>query len=207
MDELFDKLHSTTVFSKLDLPSSYHQIQIHDKDVYKTAFQTHEGHYEYLVLPFGLINAPATFQATMTEVFRPFLCHFVLIFIDDILIYSRTMDEHVMHLELVLETLSRHQLVAKSSKCLFGQQSVEYLGHIISSQGVAVDPSKISAMVSWPTPTNLKSLWGFLALTGYYRRFIYKYAQLASPLTDCCVVMFSIGRNKLHKLLTNLNWL
>ncbi|XP_019240631.1 PREDICTED: uncharacterized protein LOC109220626 [Nicotiana attenuata] len=159
-------------------------IRVKPEDVAKTAFRTHEGHYEFLVMPFGLTNAPSTFQALMNDIFRPYLRRFVLVFFDDILVYSPDWEAHLEHLELVLSLLRKHQLVAKRSKCLFGQQSVDYLGHIISAQGLSVDPAKIAAIQQWPVPRSVKDVRSFLGLAGYYRRFIHHYAAIAGPLLD-----------------------
>ncbi|KAK1435415.1 hypothetical protein QVD17_01178 [Tagetes erecta] len=184
VDELIDELHGSCFFSKIDLKSGYNQIRMRPDSIDKTAFRTHDGHYEYLVMPFGLMNAPATFQSIMNDIFRPLLRHKVVIFFDDILIYSPTWAAHLNDLEEVFNILLHNHFRANHQKCSFGQQSIDYLGHIIDGQGVSMDPKKVSAVVDWPTPRNLRALRGFLGLTGYYRKFVKNYGSIARPLTE-----------------------
>ena len=183
IEELFEELGSARWFTKLDLKVGYHQIRMVPDDVPKTDFKTHSGHFEWLVMPFGLTNAPVTFQATMNDLFRAHLRKFVLVFFDDILIYSSNLSDHVLHLEVVLQTLRDNHFYVKHSKCIFAASCVEYLGHFITNGTVLTDPKKIQAVADWPLPTTVKQLRGFLGLAGYYRRFIKSYGILARPLT------------------------
>jgi hypothetical protein len=172
IDELLDELSGAKVFSKLDLRAGYHQIRMRADDEAKIAIKTHQGHYQFKVMPFGLCNTPATFQCVMNVVLEPCLRKSVLVFMDDILVYSPSMEDHVNHLTEVLHLLCQAQLFVKLSKCSFACDSLEYLGHVISSAGVATDPKKTQAMVDWPLPTSVTELHGFLGLTGYYRKFV-----------------------------------
>lgn len=152
-------------------------------------------------MPFGLTNAPATFQCLMNSVFAIYIRKFVIVFLDDILVYSPDLDIHLQHLRLVLATLREHKFYAKMTKCSFATNSIEYLGHIISHKGVATDPEKTAVMVKWPIPTNTTELRGFLGLTGYYRKFGKNYGIIAKPLTNLLTKKGSYGQNKLLWLL------
>jgi hypothetical protein len=183
IDDLFDQLEGASIFSKIDLRPGYHQIRIKDEEIHKTTFRTSYGHYEFVVVPFGLTNAPATFMCLMNNVLNKFLDIFVLVFVDDILIYSKNRDVHEEHLILLLQVLREHQLYAKFSKCEFFQKQVHYLGHVISKEGVTVDPNKIRSIMEWPTPNDVSDTKSFMVLVGYYRRFIKLFSKNGCPIT------------------------
>lgn len=179
----FEPLQGATVFTKLDLRNAYHLVRIKDGDEWKTAFNTPLGHFEYLVMPFGLTNAPAVFQALVNDVLRDFLNRFLFVYLDDILIFSHSMEEHKSHVRQVLQRLLENKLFVKAEKCEFHVRSVSFLGYIIEDGRVKADPSKISAVAEWPTPTTRKQLQRFLGFANFYRRFIKDYSKLAAPLT------------------------
>ncbi|GJW43646.1 putative reverse transcriptase domain-containing protein [Tanacetum coccineum] len=183
IDDLFDQLQGSSVYSKIDLRSGYHQLRVREEDIPKTAFQTRYGHYEFQVMPFGLTNAPAVFMDLMNRVCKPFLDKFVIVFIDDILIYSKNKKEHEEHLKAVLELLKKEKLYAKFSKCEFWIPKVQFLGHVIDSQGIHVDPTKIESIKDWESPKTPTEIRQFLGLAGYYRRFIEGFSKIAKSMT------------------------
>ncbi|GKD66781.1 putative nucleotidyltransferase, ribonuclease H, partial [Tanacetum coccineum] len=183
IDDLFDQLQGLSVYSKIDLRSGYHQLRVRERDIPITAFRTRYGHYEFQVMSFGLTNAPAVFMDLMNRVCRPFLDKFVIVFIDDILIYSKNKEEHEEHLRIILELLQKEKLYAKFSKCEFWLDSVKFLVHVINSQGVHVDPAKVEAIKSWSAPKSSTEVRQFLGLASYYRRFIEGFYLIAKPLT------------------------
>ncbi|GJY45733.1 putative reverse transcriptase domain-containing protein [Tanacetum coccineum] len=183
IDDLFDQLQGSSVYSKIDLRSGYHQLRVRDEDIPKTAFRTRYGHYEFQVMPFGLPNAPAMFMDLMNRVCRPYLDKFVIVFIDDILVYSKTKEEHDSHLRLILELLKKEELYTKFSKCDFWLSKVQFLGHVIDSEGIHVDPAKIESIKDWESPKTLTEIRQFLGLVGYYRRFIEGFSKIAKPMT------------------------
>jgi hypothetical protein len=172
IDDLFDQLRGACVFSKIDLRLGYHQLKIGGCNIPKTAFVSRYGMYEYTVISFGLANAPAYFMYLMNKVFMEYLDKFVVVFIDDILVYSRSEEEHEEHLRLVLQKLREYRLYAKLSKCEFWMKHVAFLGHIISKGGISVDPCKVQDVLSWNVPMSVIDIWSFLGLARYYRRFI-----------------------------------
>ena len=171
------------MFSKIDLSSRYHQLNIRASDIPKTPFWTRYGHYEFLVMSFGLTNSPATFMELMNGVFRQYLDSFVIVFIDDILVYSNTEEDHVRHLRIVLQRLREEKLYAKFSKFEFWLTFVAFLGHVVSMEGIRVDPAKIKAVRGWTRPTSPTEIRSFVGFTGYYRRFVQSFSTIVAPLT------------------------
>ena len=184
MEEFLDELAGALWFSSLDLRYGYHQILVCPADRFKTAFQTHNGHYEYKVMPYGVTGGPATFQHVMNCVLAPLLRKCVVVFIDDILIYSSSWEAHLQHIREVFLLLQQHQFKVKLSKCTFAQQQVHYLGHVISKDGVATDPKKVMDIQNWPTPQSVREVRGFLGLAGYYRKFVKNFGLISKPLTN-----------------------
>ena len=183
IDDLFDQLKGASVFSKINLRYGYHQLRIKDADVHKTTFRTRYGHYEFLVMPFGLTNAPTAFRDLMNRVFRHYVDQFVVVFIDDILVYSKDWEGHDTHLQIVLETLRKEHLYAKLSKFEFWLREVSFLGDIVSEKGIRVDPKKIEVIIEWKPPRNVMELCSFMGLAGYYRRFIKEFSMTGAPMT------------------------
>ncbi|GJR22022.1 putative reverse transcriptase domain-containing protein [Tanacetum coccineum] len=183
IDDLFDQLQGSSIYSKIDLRSGYHQLRVREQDIPKTAFRTRYGHYEFQVMPFGLTNAPAVFMDLMNRVCKPYLDKFVIVFIDDILIYSKDKKEHEEHLKAILELLKKEKLYAKFSKCEFWIPKVQFLGHVIDSRGIHVDPAKIESIKDWATPKTPTEIRQFLGLAGYYRRFIEGFLKIAKSMT------------------------
>ncbi|KAH0700890.1 hypothetical protein KY284_015105 [Solanum tuberosum] len=209
IDDLFDQLQGARCFSKIDMRSGCHQVRVKDKDIPKTAFRTRYGHFEFLVMSFGITNAPAVFMELMNRVFKLFLDVFVIVFIDDILVYSRSEEDHANHLRQVLQILCDRKLYAKFSKCEFWLKSMAFLGHIVSDEGIRVDNQKIEAMKNWPRPTTLMEIRSLVGLACYYRRFVEGFSSIVVPLTkltnketkfqwsDECERTFQELRNKL----------
>jgi hypothetical protein len=184
IEDLLDRLRKAQFFSKIELRSGYHQMKIREQDIPKTAFTTRYGLYEFVVVSFGLTNAPAYFMNLMNKVFMEELDRFVVVFIDDILIYSETTEEHEEHLRVVLERLRQRKLYAKFSKCEFWMEKVAFLGHVLSAEGIAVDPSKVESVTKWEQPLNVTDIRSFLGLAGYYQRFIENFSKIAKPMTE-----------------------
>ncbi|KAG1927325.1 retrotransposable element [Pimephales promelas] len=183
MSSAFERLQGASIFTKLDLRNAYHLVRIREGDEWKTAFNTPRGHFEYLVMPFGLSNSPAVFQALVNDVLRDMIDQFIYVYLDDILIFSSSLQEHAQHVRRVLQRLLENGLFVKAEKCDFHAQSVPFLGYIVSSEGMRMDPEKIKAVVDWPSPDSRKALLRFLGFANFYRRFIRNYSQLVAPLT------------------------
>ena len=183
IDDLFDQLKGVSFFSKIDLRYGYHQLRIKDMDVHKTVFRKQYGHYEFLIMPFGLTNALAAFIDLMNRVFRPYVDQFVMVFVDDILVYSKDRENHDTHLWVVLETLRKERLYEKLSKCEFLLREVSFLPHIVLEEGIQVDPKKVKVIIEWKPPRNVTEVRSFLGLAGYYRRFVKEFSMTATLMT------------------------
>jgi hypothetical protein len=184
IDDLFDQLEGACIFSKIDLRSGYHQLKIRASDIPKIAFITQYGLYEHTVMSFGLTNAPAYFMYLMNKVFMKYLDKFMVLFIDDIMIFSKNEEEHNKHLRLVLQKLKENQLYAKLNKYDFWLKEVSFLGHINSEGGISIDPSKVKDVLSWNTKKNVLDIRSFLGLAGYYRRFIEEFSKISKPMAE-----------------------
>ena len=184
LDDMLDELSGSIIFSKIDLRSGYHQIRMKEGDEWKTAFKTKFGLYEWLVMPFGLTNAPSTFMRLMNHVLRAFIGDFVVVYFDDILIFSKTLDDHIEHLRAVLDVLRKEELYANITKCTFCTNKVVFLGFVVSAQGVEVDEEKIKAVRERAAPRNVSQVRSFLGLAGFYRRFVKDFSTIAAPINE-----------------------
>jgi len=182
IDDLFEQVGGDKIFLNIDLQSGYHQVRIRDKDIPKTAFHMGYENYEFVLMSFRLTNALANFMCMMNNIFRKYLDKFVLVFIDDILVYSKNKHEHEEHLHIVIRVLREHQIYAKFSKCDFYKPQIQYLGHIISEEGIVVDLENIRAIKDWPTPTSVTDIRSFLGLAGCYQKFIENFSRIACPM-------------------------
>ncbi|GBG85385.1 hypothetical protein CBR_g40027 [Chara braunii] len=184
IDDLLDRVQGCKYYSKIDLKSGYHQIAIRPEDQHKTAFQTRYGLYEFVVMPFGLCNAPGTFQHAMNRIFHDHLDKFVVAYLDDILIFSKSAKEHAQHVETVLSLLRQHKYKVNLEKCEFGRTKILYLGHEVSAEGIRPEDAKVATIRDWPRPQTVTEVTSFLGMCGYYRNFVKNYSTVASPLTD-----------------------
>ncbi|KAL1220391.1 RNA-directed DNA polymerase-like protein [Cardamine amara subsp. amara] len=184
LDDMLDELHGSCIFSKVDLKSGYHQIRMKEGDEWKTAFKTKQGLYEWLVMPFGLTNAPSTFIRLMNHVLRAYIGHFVVVYFDDILVYSKNLEDHVQHLRKVLDVLRKEKLYANMNKCTFGTDNLVFLGFLVSADGVKVDEEKVKAIRERPSPTSVGEVRSFHGLAGFYHRFVKDFSTLAAPLIE-----------------------
>lgn len=202
--ELLDRLQGSVIFTRIDLRGAYNLVRVAENEEWKTAFRTRYGHFEYMVMPFGLTNAPATFQCLMNDIFRDCLDIYVIAYLDDILVFSKTKDEHVTHVKSVLQRLRNHSLFAKAEKCEFHQTSVKFLGYEISGNGVQMDSDKVQSVMTWPPPKNVDDVMSFLGFANFYRRFIGNYSHISAPLTNLLKkgVPFSFGADELSAFKT-----
>ena len=184
ISELLDRVRRAKIFSKIDLRGAYNLVRIKPGDEWKTAFRCQYGHFEYLVMPFGLTNAPAVFQGMMVDIFRDILDVFVVVYLDDLLIFSENLDDHVSHVREVLSRLRKFKLYAKASKCIFHSNSLEFLGFVVSSDGIRMAEDKLTAIKNWPTPRKVKDVQSFLGFCNFYRRFIKSFSEISGPLSD-----------------------
>jgi hypothetical protein len=184
LDNMLDELSGAVIFSKVDLRSGYHQIRMKLGDEWKTAFKTKFGLYKWLVMPFGLTNAPSTFMRLMNKVLWAFIGLFVVVYFDDILIYSKSIEEHLEHLRAVFDALRAARLFGNMEKCTFCTQRVSFIGYVVTPHGIEVDSSKIATIPEWPTPTMVTQIRSFLRLAGFYRRFIRDFSSIAAPLHE-----------------------
>jgi hypothetical protein len=184
MDDLMDCLSGSNYFSKIELKRGYHQIRMREGDEWKTTFKTNIGLYEWLVMPFGLTNAPNTFMRLMNEVLKEFIGKFVIVYLDDILVFSKTKEEHIKHLNLVLKRLHDEKLLINLKKCFFMKEELIYLGFVISQEGLKMDPEKIKAITDWPSPRNIYEVRSFHGLASFYRKFIRNFSGICAPILD-----------------------
>ncbi len=204
IDDLFDRLSGAKVFSRIDLRSGYYQIKIAEGDEEKTACRTRYGSYEFLVMPFGLTNAPATFCTLMNDIFRKWLDDFVVVYIDDILIYSSSLEEHAEHLRKVFQRLRENKLYVKFEKCEFGVMEVDFLGHRITQEGLMMDDHKIKAILDWEPPKSVPALISFLGLASYYRKFIKNFVSF--PLVSSPLGLAQVGGGDKSFISRNATW-
>jgi hypothetical protein len=191
LDDMLDELHGSCIFTKIDLKSGYHQIRMKEGDEWKTAFKTKYGLYEWLVMSFGLTNTPSTFMRLMNHALRAFIGRFVVVYFDDILVYSKDLNEHINHLQCVLDVLRKEKLYANLKKCSFCMEKVVFLGYVISAKGIEVDEEKVKAIKEWPTPKSITEVRSFHGFASFYRRFVKNFSTLAAPLTK--IVKKSVG--------------